>query len=102
MLVYRESDIRENNVLYQTVDNIHEYPTPNHLELKAVETSVHSCLLLHGSDVNFSDRRRCGIGIRYATVDVQADEPLQAKGILCRGTDPEENWANLARPSFDP
>ena len=34
MLPYRESDLRENNVLYQTVDNIHEYRTPNHLERK--------------------------------------------------------------------
>ena len=102
LLPYRESDPQENNVLNQTVDNIHEYGTPDHLELKAGEASVHTCLLLHGSDANLSDRRRCGIGIRYATVDVQADESLQAKGILCRGADPEGNWANPSRPSFDP
>ena len=89
MLLYWENDLRENNVLNQTVDNIHEYRTPNHLELKAGEASFNSCLLLHGSDANLSDRRRCGIGIRYATVDVQADEVLQAKGILFRGTDPK-------------
>lgn len=102
LLPYRESDPQEKNVLNQTVDNVHEYGTPDHLELKAGEASIHSCLLLHGSDANLSDRRRCGIGIRYATVDVQADTALQAKGVLCRGTDPDGNWANPARPSFDP
>ena len=102
LLPYRESDPQENNVLNQTVDNIEQYGTPDCLELKAGEVSIHSCLLLHGSDANHSDRRRCGIGIRYATIDVRADETLQAKGILCRGTDSERNWADPPRPTFDP
>ena len=70
--------------------------------MKAGEVSIHSCLLLHGSDANRSDRRRCGIGIRYATIDVRADATLQAKGILCRGTDPDGNWADPPRPTFEP
>jgi non-heme Fe2+,alpha-ketoglutarate-dependent halogenase len=102
LLPYRESDPQEKNVLNQTVDNVHQYGTPDCLELKAGEVSIHSCLLLHGSSANDSDRRRCGIGIRYAAVDVHADESLQAKGVLCRGTDLDGNWADPPRPAFDP
>ena len=102
LLPYRESDPQENNILNQTVDNIEQYGRPDRLEMKAGEVSVHSCLLLHGSDANLSDRRRCGLGIRYATTDVRADDSLRAKGILCRGTDAEGNWANSPRPMFDP
>ena len=102
LLPYRESDPLENNVLNQTVENIEQYGTPDSLELQAGQVSIHSCLLLHGSDANNSPRRRCGIGIRYATTDVRADEALRAKGILCRGVDLERNWADPPRPAFDP
>jgi non-haem Fe2+, alpha-ketoglutarate-dependent halogenase len=102
MLPYRESDPQERNVLNQTVDQIERYGTPDCLELKAGEVSVHSCLLLHGSGANDSDRRRCGIGIRYAAVEVCAEAPLRAKGVLCRGTDPQGRWDDPPRPSFDP
>ena len=102
LLPYRESDPQENNILNQTVDNIEQYGRPDRLEMKAGEVSVHSCLLLHGSDANLSDRRRCGLGIRYATIDVRADAALQAKGILCCGTDPDGNWADPPRPTFEP
>ena len=102
LLPYRESDPQENNVLNQTVDNISQYGTLECLELTAGEASIHSCLLLHGSDANHADRRRCGIVIRYASIDVRAVSSLRAKGIICRGTDPEGYWADPPRPTFDP
>ena len=102
MLPYRESDPQERNVLSQTVDRVERYGAPARLELRAGEVSVHSCLLLHGSEANRSDRRRCGIGIRYAAVDVPAAAGLRAKGVLCRGADPQGRWDNPPRPAFDP
>jgi len=43
------------------------------LNLKAGEISLHDDGLLHGSEANNSDRRRCGITMRYSPVDVKAD-----------------------------
>jgi non-haem Fe2+, alpha-ketoglutarate-dependent halogenase len=41
-------------------------------ELRAGEVSLHTDLLLHGSGANTSDRRRCGITIRYIAAEVRA------------------------------
>ena len=101
-LPFRESDPQENNVLNQTVDQVEQYGTPDCIELRAGEVSVHSSLLLHGSDANNSDRRRCGIALRYATVDVRGDASWQVKGVLCRGSDPDSWWADVPRPELDP
>ncbi len=43
------------------------------LNLKAGEVSLHDDGLLHGSLANNSDRRRCGITMRFAPVHVKAD-----------------------------
>ena len=43
------------------------------LNLKAGEISLHDDGLLHGSEANESDRRRCGITLRYSPVEVKAD-----------------------------
>jgi ectoine hydroxylase-related dioxygenase (phytanoyl-CoA dioxygenase family) len=43
------------------------------LNLKAGEISLHDDGLLHGSEANNSDRRRCGITMRFAPVSVKAD-----------------------------
>ena len=43
------------------------------LNLKAGEISLHDDGLLHGSEANHSNRRRCGITMRFAPVNVKAD-----------------------------
>jgi len=43
------------------------------LNLKAGQISLHDDGLLHGSLANNSDRRRCGITMRFAPVNVKAD-----------------------------
>ena len=43
------------------------------LNLKAGEISLHDDGLLHGSEANDSNRRRCGITLRYSPVEVKAD-----------------------------
>jgi hypothetical protein len=48
--------IDESNVLNQTVPEVERFGEPVYVELKAGEASMHSDLLLHGSDANESDR----------------------------------------------
>ena len=43
------------------------------LNLKAGEISLHDDGLLHGSEANNSNRRRCGVTMRFAPVNVKAD-----------------------------
>ena len=97
---FSESDNAEGNVLNQTVHDAEQYgDDPVDVLLKAGEMSLHSDLLLHGSEANNSDRRRCGVTMRYCSNDVEAYHPdWSAKGVVVRGTDPRGHWGNPARP----
>ena len=44
-----------------------------YMDLKAGEMSLHNDALLHGSDPNDSDRRRCGITMRFSPTNVKGD-----------------------------
>ena len=61
--------------------------------------SVHSDLLLHGSEANRSSRRRCGLTLRYCAAMVRAGLGWNAKGVLVSGSDPSGHWANPPRPA---
>lgn len=99
---YRRSADDEGNVLDQTVEDPLRYGgEPVDVELKAGEVSLHSDLLLHGSEANDSDRRRCGLTLRYCTADVRASLGWERKGVIVSGTDPAGHWANSPRPSED-
>lgn len=98
-LTYRESDASEHNVLNQTVENAEQYGAVVVNELDAGEVSIHSDLLLHSSDANESDRRRCGLTLRYCTPDVQAGSHWHDKGVVVCGRDTSGNWADLPRPT---
>jgi ectoine hydroxylase-related dioxygenase (phytanoyl-CoA dioxygenase family) len=95
---FRPSDPAEHNVLNQTIENVERFGEPVDVELKAGEISVHSDLLLHGSEANNSDRRRCGLTLRYCAADVRAGLGWNAKGIIVSGSDPRGHWANPPRP----
>lgn len=97
-MTYRESSEDDHNVLNQTIDNPQQYGTEVLAELKAGEISVHSDLLLHGSDANNSQRRRCGLTLRYCTPDVTAGSNWHEKGVVVSGRDFSGNWADPARP----
>jgi hypothetical protein len=97
-LTYRMTEDAGDAVLDQQVENAEEFGRPVYVELKAGEVSMHSDLLLHGSEANRSDRRRCGLTLRYTTTDVKAGLGWEAKGVLVSGSDPEGNWANQGRP----
>ena len=100
-MTYHLSEEDENNVLFQTVPNAEEYGDPVDVELNAGEISMHSDMLLHGSEANRSDRRRCGLTLRYCAADVRAMQGWHLKGVVVAGSDPEGHWSNPARPEQD-
>jgi len=99
-LAWRLSEASEHNVLDQTVEAAEQYGDhPEDLILKAGEMSMHSDLILHGSEPNVSTRRRCGLTMRYAGTEVRAYMGWHEKGVVCRGEDPDGNWANYPPPT---
>lgn len=100
-MTFRPSDPSEHNVLNQTIENVEQYGQFVDDCLKAGEISLHSDLLLHGSEANMSDRRRCGLTLRYAPVDVHAYMDWNQKGVWVSGSDSTGHWANRARPTDD-
>ena len=66
--------------------------------LRAGQFSMHSDLLLHGSEANESNRRRCGLTIRYAAADVQTWFEWHKKGIVVRGENVGGHWLNAPPP----
>jgi hypothetical protein len=98
---YRSSDSGEGNVLNQTVDAIETYGEPVGCELKAGQVSMHTDLLLHGSEANVSDRRRCGLTLRYCPASMQAHLDWNHKGLVVQGSDPSGHWINPPRPIVD-
>jgi non-heme Fe2+,alpha-ketoglutarate-dependent halogenase len=100
-LTYRLSETDETNVLNQTVEGIETLEPPVDVELPAGAISVHSDLLLHGSEANRSQRRRCGLTLRYCPADVTAGLGWNAKGVIVSGVDQSGHWANNPRPATD-
>lgn len=96
-LTYNLSETDESNILNQTVPEVGKYGDPVFVELKAGEASLHSDLLLHGSDANTSDRRRCGLTLRFTTGDVRAYMGWADKGVVVKGDVPP-HWGNRPRP----
>ena len=88
-------------MLNQTVDDAERYGEVVPIELEAGEVSVHSDLLLHGSKANQSERRRCGLTLRYCTPDVRAENDWHEKGVVVSGRDYSGNWSDRKRPKTD-
>src|SRR5450755_15506 len=100
-LTYTLSENDEANVLNQTVEGVEQLGDPVAVELKAGEISLHSDLLLHGSEANQSARRRCGLTLRYCPADVRAGLGWNAKGVIVSGSDESGHWANPPRPEAE-
>ena len=101
-LTFWDSTATENNVLVQTVDNAAEFGDPPvALEMAAGQISLHSDWTLHSSEPNRSNRRRCGLAMRYLSADVRAYNGWNANSIWRRGTDAGGHWANHPRPDGD-
>jgi non-haem Fe2+, alpha-ketoglutarate-dependent halogenase len=92
----------DNSVLPQKVKHAETYGDPVCFELKAGEISLHADMLVHGSEPNRSNRRRCGLTVRYAAADVRSlDEGWTKNSVLCRGVDTDNHWTNNPRPETD-
>jgi non-haem Fe2+, alpha-ketoglutarate-dependent halogenase len=100
-LTYTLSENDEGNVLNQTVPDAEALGPPVDVELKAGEISIHSDLLLHGSEANQSNKRRCGLTLRYCPTIVRAGLGWNAKGVIVSGEDESGHWANPPRPESD-
>jgi ectoine hydroxylase-related dioxygenase (phytanoyl-CoA dioxygenase family) len=100
-LTYTLTENDDTNVLNQTVAGVEQLGAPVDDELRAGEISIHSDLLVHGSEANASDRRRCGLTLRYCPAEVRAELGWNAKGVIVSGSDPSGHWANPPRPEAD-
>ena len=85
-------------VLSREVKNESRFGQPVDVALKAGQFSIHSDLLLHGSEANRSSKRRSGLTMRYAAAEVKAYLGWEQKGILVSGEDESGHWRNLPRP----
>jgi len=73
-------------------------------ELRAGQFSLHADMLVHGSGPNLSDRRRCGLTLRYCPPEVRVVDDEWSRGveaIICRGEDPYGHWRHHERPDND-
>jgi non-haem Fe2+, alpha-ketoglutarate-dependent halogenase len=97
-LTYKLTEDNSDNVLNQTVEHVEQYGEPVFNELRAGQCSIHSDLLLHGSEANHSNRRRCGLTLRYCSADVEAKLGWFDKGVIVSGSVAQGTWANQPRP----
>ncbi|MDJ1007713.1 MAG: phytanoyl-CoA dioxygenase family protein [Paracoccaceae bacterium] len=91
-------------VFHQETAGADAMGTPFVNALKAGQFSMHADMLVHGSDVNRSTRRRCGLTLRYCPPEVRVTDPDWARGveaIICRGEDPTGHWTHHPRPDND-
>jgi len=100
-LTYTLTENDESNVLNQAVAGVAQLAAPVANELRAGEISIHSDLLVHGSEANLSQRRRCGLTLRYCPAEVRAELGWNAKGVIVSGCDPSAHWANPSRPETE-
>lgn len=72
------------------------------MPLKAGQMSLHDGTIIHGSLPNKSDRRRCGLTLRYVPAWVKQAKAnsydSKWNAILMRGSDPAQNFTEVARP----
>ena len=101
LIEFETSDSDSDNVLDQTVSNPQQYGRRTHTPLRAGQISIHSDLLLHGSAPNDSERRRCGLTLRYCPADVHAYLGWNRKGVVVRGSADPAAWPGAAKPSED-
>lgn len=100
-LPVRPSRPEDRNVLYEQADGWERFGTPASFDWRAGQCTLHSDLLLHGSQPNESDRRRCGLTVRYAAAEVRSWAGWNDRAILCRGEDREAHWKHHPRPDGD-
>ena len=99
-LPHEDLPLDGSRVLKRQVVNPERYGERTSNSMRAGKISIHSDLLLHGSQPNRSPRRRAGMTIRYAAGEVRAlpgHEYWLQPGVHCRGELPE-HWPHRSRP----
>jgi hypothetical protein len=94
----------EDSVFHKGIADAESHGKPFTNVLRAGQISMHADMLVHGSLANRSDRRRCGLTLRYCPPEVRITDATWARGveaILCRGTDPTGRWRHHPRPAND-
>lgn len=94
----------DGNVLNKELVGAETLGDPIFNTLQAGQFSLHADMLAHGSLPNRSQRRRCGLTIRYCPPQVTITDAGWEKGIeaiICRGEDPTGRWRHHARPVSD-
>lgn len=89
----------EGAVFHKETANAETLGTPFTNALTAGQISLHADMLVHGSQPNKSDRRRCGLTLRYCPPEVRFTDTKWANGveaILCRGD--AGHWTTHDRP----
>jgi len=98
-IAFEKSSAQEQNVLNQTAVGPLQYGRePALLAMAAGQISLHTDLLLHGSEPNHSQRRRCGLTMRFVAPAVRALEGWNGNAVICRGVDESTHWSNWPRP----
>ena len=97
---FERTRLNERSVILQSIQTPERFgDAPIPIRLKAGQISIHSDLIVHGSDGNQSDRRRCGLTLRYLPPDVRnLSETGGLTPIICRGHDPTGYWEHTPRP----
>lgn len=106
LLEHTTSD-REGNLLSanQAIDERRFDPaTAVDIALRAGQMSLHDGMTVHGSNPNNSNRRRCGLTLRYITPDVQIhrdpNRPFTWQPSVVRGEDRRQLNEYLPAPVF--
>lgn len=92
----------DTNVFHKGTANADAMGEPFTNALRAGQMSMHADMLVHGSLANTSDRRRCGLTLRYCPPGVMITDADWANGveaILCRGK--ADNWRIHPRTDND-
>ena len=88
--------------LTQEIPNATRFGTPFDNTMRAGQVSLHTSTLIHGSEPNRSDRRRCGLTLRYVPSEcgvVGHAQRILEDGIVCRGR--SHAWRRTTRPPKD-
>ena len=98
---HRMSREEEKNALRVTVEGSEIAGEIADVALLAGQISLHADTLLHGSGPNHSDRRRCGLTLRYVDANVTDLRDWSTCGVLVQGKDSRGHWGNPTRPEQD-
>jgi len=88
-------------VLGQELTDVGNLGEPVSICLKAGQFSIHSDMLAHGSKPNFSNRRRCGLTIRYCPKEVKTVAKEGWNTAIHCGGERASHWKYIDRPEID-